>query len=82
MTRFIELDDAITAGIDDRARENGGALFARKGAPHTVQSAVKNIVAEDQGDSFSVQERVRNKKSLCDSLWPRLLGIVDPQAQR
>src|SRR4029077_11067024 len=82
MTRFVELDDAITAGIDDRTRENGGALFARKGGPHTVQFAVKNIVAEDQGDSVSIQERVRNKKSLCDALWPRLLGVVDPEAQR
>jgi hypothetical protein len=59
-------------------RKNGGPLFARKGGPHPIEFAVKDVISKNQGDAVFANKRVPDEEGLCDSLRSWLLGIFNP----
>src|SRR5262245_23121668 len=80
-TGFVEFHDSVTAWVNDRARENGRAVFPGKGRAHQVKFSVEDIVSQDQDDTVFIHEGVANNEGLRYSFGVRLLGILNSEPE-
>ena len=79
----VEFHDAIALGIANRIPEYGRATFPVRGLAQVVgkMGAVKNVVAERQGDSIGADELPADDERLREPVRARLAGILNRQAE-
>ncbi len=81
-TLVVELNYAVTLGVEDRVGEDCGSIFAgcgtAKGFGEVV--AVKDVVAEDEAAAFAGEEFFADEEGLGEAVGGWLHGVLEGDA--
>ena len=78
----VKCHDTITLWVDHVIGKHGGPLIAQVRGLQLLDQimTIKNIVAQHQGAVVMIDKIATNQKSLCQSFWFGLNGILNVHA--